>query len=255
MPRMRTVRPLVARLAVLARRHPPLLYATSLFGWIVLLGLQAPQPALLCLSPSSFASAAAGGLEAMLTVNPLWLLVLSWLVMLLAMMPPLLAQPLAQLQDIEPDGRRVRATAMFAVGYGAIWLAAGAALAAMAMTLGAGAGAMAWPAFAIALLIALAWQATLFKQFCLNRCHRRPRLSAACLHADALRYGVTHGLWCVGACWALMLLPLLAGSAHLAVMAAVTVALLVERARPARPARWGLALPAFAKPGMMRSSA
>ncbi len=261
MPRMRKERWPAARLLVSAKRHPLALHAITLFGWVVLLGLaQAPQPVLLCLSPSAFRAAAAGGLEAMLLISPPWTLALSWLAMLLAMMTPLLGRPLRLLRSRSPSDRRARAVALFVAGYGAIWLAAGAVLTTMAIALSIGAGAPAGPPFAAAALIALAWQATPFKQACLGRCHRPPRVSSSGLEADALRYGITHGLWCVGACWALMLLPLLAGSAHLAAMAAVTAVLWIERARPARPARWGFALPfrrtlpAFWKPAIMRSS-
>lgn len=80
------------------------------------------------------------------------------------------------------------------------------------------------------------------KQRCLNRCHRLPHLAAFGWPArrDALGFGLSHGAWCVGACWLLMLLPMLTARGHLALMAAVMLFLLAERLeRPAAPAwRW-----------------
>ena len=83
------------------------------------------------------------------------------------------------------------------------------------------------------------------RQSCLNRCHRVPRLSAFGIAADidCLGYGMTTGVWCAGACWALMLVPLTAATMHLPVMAGISVLLIAERMRPARPVRWGITLP------------
>ena len=45
---------------------------------------------------------------------------------------------------------------------------------------------------------------------------------------DALRFGGTHAAWCLGSCWALMLVSLLAPGWHLAVMLVVSVWMWVE---------------------------
>ena len=44
--------------------------------------------------------------------------------------------------------------------------------------------------------------------------------------------GIDHGLFCLGCCWMLMLLPFAAGVMNLAWMAAVTVFVLIEKAAP-----------------------
>jgi predicted metal-binding membrane protein len=44
--------------------------------------------------------------------------------------------------------------------------------------------------------------------------------------------GAEHGLFCVGCCWMLMLLPFAAGVMDLRWMAAITVLLLLEKAPP-----------------------
>lgn len=251
--------------AVGKRLSAPLLLV-SLAGWWMVAGLDGQAPlAEMCLSVVSAGQPGSGSGRLwaapafdVVTASGVPAVLLSWLAMLMAMMAPLLAQPIAHLRRRSLPRRRLPAIALFVAGYVAVWLAAGIALTALALALGTGA-----PAFTIAVLLALAWQAAPFKQLCLNRCHRLPRLSAFGLEADAdaLRYGVSHGMWCIGACWALMLLPLAAGSAHVAAMAAVTLLLLVERHRPARPPRWGvapaarLAPPVLARPVTMRSSA
>jgi len=189
------------------------------------------------------------GLEVSLLLNPPELLALAWLLMLLAMMPPLLAQPIRHLWDRSLRRRRKRAVALFVAAYAAVWMLAGLVLMAAAILLRALAGGAALlPSSALAIAIALLWQATPAKQICLNRCHRLPRLSVFDLAADldCLRYGLVAALWCVATCWALMLVPLLADGAHEVLMAVISVMLLAERQTPARPARWRLALPKLA---------
>jgi predicted metal-binding membrane protein len=221
------------------RSLPWVLLAASAAGWALLLLAQSQAlvvPAL-CLSASS-----AGGwwesVRATLAFNPPERLALGWLVMLLAMMPLLLHRPLAHIWHRSLVQRRVRATALFVLGYTLVWLAAGAVL--MLAAFGMSASDAGMPAFAM--LVALVWQVAPFKQRFLNGCHRQPHVAAFgfAADADALRYGVTHGAWCVGSCWALMLLPLSAGSWHLPAMLAVSLVMMTERYRRPRLARWGL---------------
>jgi predicted metal-binding membrane protein len=165
--------------------------------------------------------------------------------MWLAMMAPLLSQPLAHLWHRSLARRRIRAIAIFVAGYGAVWLAAGIVLTIAAVLLESMASLTGVPAFAAAVAIAIAWQLFPGRQICLNRCHRVPRLSAFGIAADidCLGYGFAAGVWCVGSCWALMLLPLAAGAMHLPVMAGISVVLIGERMTPPRLVRWGIALP------------
>lgn len=91
-------------------------------------------------------------------------------------------------------------------------------------------------------LIAILWQVSPTKQRCLNACHRRPSLAAFGVRAecDVSAFGVTHGLWCIATCWALMLLPLLIAQWHLPVMIAVGLFLFGERFERPAPPRWRL---------------
>ena len=168
-----------------------------------------------------------------------WAWMGAWALMLVAMMLPTLVQPLYHIRLSSFSRRRMRASALFVAGYGAVWLAAGGglwALARAARSLEAPASLLA----AGAALGALVWQASPLKQRCLNRCHRHRPLAAFGARADwdALRMGLTHGGWCTGSCWAAMLLPLLLGHGHLAAMAAVSLLVFCERLDPPGTPAW-----------------
>jgi predicted metal-binding membrane protein len=188
-------------------------------------------------------AALAGGVRAALLLNPVEALAGAWLLMLAAMMPPLLAEPLVHVWQRSFASRRAGAVALFLLGYAAIWSAAGLLLVPAAMLLHSLGGAPV--PLAIAALVALAWQVSPAKQHCLNRCHGLPVLAAfgARASADALRFGLRHGLWCAGACWALMLLPLASSGGHVLLMIAATIFIAAERIERPRPAAWMLRWP------------
>lgn len=165
----------------------------------------------------------------------------AWLLMLAAMMPPLVSGAVHHLWTRSLKRRRWRAIILFAGGYAFVWMMAGWLLVAVATRLAPAAGP-AWHAPAAAVLLAVLWQTTPAKQRCLNRCHARPPLSAFGLAADrdAVTYGLATGGWCLGSCWALMLVPLMMGGAHAVAMAAVTATALVERQAPCRRPAWRL---------------
>jgi predicted metal-binding membrane protein len=224
-------------LAAISRAPWPLLLLVSLVGWT------APLAAGRWFAVPDFCGGSAGSWlepDALAQYHP-GLLVLPWLLMLLAMMPPLLARPIRHLWRRSLRRRRMRAIALFAAAYTAVWLLGGVVLLAAAIMLRGFAEVAVVPAAAIAFL----WQATPVKQVCLNGCHRLPPLATFGLAADldCLRFGFTAGSWCVGTCWALMLVPLAAGAAHLTLMAVASLVMLLERLGPPRPARWHVPLP------------
>jgi predicted metal-binding membrane protein len=216
-----------------------LLLLASLVGWV------APLASGRWLAVADFCGGSAGiwlagGWRGALALNQPELLVLPWLLMLLAMMPPLLVRPMRHLWRRSLRRRRTRAIALFAVAYTAVWLLAGVGLLAAAIVLRGIAEAAPGAAILPAVAIALLWQATPPKQACLNFCHRLPPLATFGLAADldCLRFGLSAALWCVGTCWALMLVPLAADGAHLALMAVASVVMLAERLAPPQSARW-----------------
>jgi predicted metal-binding membrane protein len=174
-------------------------------------------------------------------------LAFGWALMVAAMMAPLLIAPIRHVRDRSFARRRLRAIALFTAGYFAVWMAAGAVLLALSQVIRQAAPESSVP-FALAAVIAMVWQFSPAKQRCLNRGHAHPQLPAFGRAADmgAFRFGLTHGVWCAGSCWALMLLPLLISRGHLVAMAAVTIWLLGERLERPLPPRWGLQVPSKA---------
>jgi len=162
-----------------------------------------------------------------------------WLLMLAAMTPPLIAAPLRHVRERSFARRRARATLLFVIGYGAVWMIAGMGLQVMAL---AAQTAVSDPILSLSLSAAAAilWQVSPAKQWCLNRCHRRPELAASGAPADraVLHFGLSHGTSCVGACWALMLLPLFVGQGHVLTMLAVTLFAFAERLESGAPLAW-----------------
>jgi predicted metal-binding membrane protein len=231
-----------AWLAVAARGPLPTLIAVDLAGWVVLanshFSLLTPD---FCSSlPGDWMARGSAGVVSAMILNPPAELIMSCLIMLVAMMTPLLARPIAHLWNHSPARLRAPAIALFVATYAVVWLLAACVLMAIGVALKAFASAAALPIPALAVVIALVWQATPAKQTCLNRCHRLPRLSAFCSATvwDCVRYGATTALWCVGACWALMLVPLVVDGMHFATMAGVAAVLFVER--QARATHWRL---------------
>jgi predicted metal-binding membrane protein len=163
----------------------------------------------------------------------------NWLLMLSAMMMPLIAAPLRHVRERSFAHRRSRAIFLFVVGYYAVWMIAGMGLQVMALAAQLAASDT-LVCLALSASAATLWQVSPAKQWCLNRCHRRPQLAAFGAPADraAFGFGLAHGAACVGACWALMLLPLSAGQAHVLTMLAVMVFAFAERLEDAAPLAW-----------------
>jgi predicted metal-binding membrane protein len=229
-----------AWLAASAKGPLPTLIAVDLAGWVVLANshFSLLMPDFCSSLPGDWMAQGSAGVVAALILNPPAQLIMSCLIMLVAMMTPLLARPIAHLWNHSPARLRAPAIALFVATYAGVWLLAGCVLMAIAVALKAFASAAALPIPALAVVIALIWQATPAKQTCLNRCHRLHRLSAFCSAAvwDCVRCGAMTALWCVGACWALMLVPLVLDEMHFATMAGVAAVLFVER--QARATRW-----------------
>lgn len=85
------------------------------------------------------------------------------------------------------------------------------------------------------LLLSGVYQLTPLKQACLRQC--RSPLAIVVRHgeaiargpAEAARAGMHHGLYCVGCCWALMVVLLAVGAMSLVWMGVLTALILVEK--------------------------
>ena len=170
------------------------------------------------------------------------LFISTWIVMMVAMMFPAVV-PVVLLFDRwrRTRHRSVASTVSFVVGYLAVWGAAGllvyAALVGIesqvensrpAVTLGG-----------ISLIAAGLFQLSPLKTACLNHC--RSPLGLIMQHSrylgrglrGPLRVGVIHGAYCLGCCWALMVVLIVLGLMNLGWMAAVSALILVEKTLPA----------------------
>jgi predicted metal-binding membrane protein len=177
---------------------------------------------------------------------PLWaallVFVVAWQAMIVAMMLPS-SIPLIRLfhrvSAAQPSPARVRAA--FLGGYALVWTGFG--VAGFLGDVGVHRSVDAWPwldahSYLIAggvLLAAGAFQFSDLKERCLRQCRapgvylmRRYRRGSAA----ALRLGTGHGLFCLGCCWALMLLGFSAGVANLAWMAGLTALMVAEKTAP-----------------------
>jgi predicted metal-binding membrane protein len=166
----------------------------------------------------------------------------SWVIMMAAMMLPAITPFTVGLNRLLADvpARRARLGAL-TTGYPAVWSAGGA----IALGIVEGFTALApepgpWAVRvgAVVLLLAGAYQFTPLKRWCLVRC--RSPLALIMRHGPsvtrsergALVAGLTHGAYCLGCCWALMLVLLAAGVMSLVWMAAIAAVIVVEKVLP-----------------------
>jgi predicted metal-binding membrane protein len=232
---------------VIARgaRYWPLA-APSLLAWALLLSWSiVPILPDLCGPGGHFWTTVPASFEIALRINPLPPLLLSWLVMLCAMMLPLLHAPLLQVRAGGPVRHRASAVLAFLIAYIAIWMATIVLLVALTSLLRLATASRTLAGPLIALGIAAAWQVTPVKRRCLHTCGTAPMPRPGFAHElAAARHGVMVAGACVGSCWALMALPFcFEGAPHLMVMAAVALIMLYERYGPAgtnRGSRAGL---------------
>ena len=182
--------------------------------------------------------------DSLLAMGPLFSLAAVWALMLVAMMSPPLISPVRHILKRSFKRRRARSVTLFVVGYAAIWMAAGGVLLAAMLVLSLLAPQSYLAAVGVG-LIAFVWQCSPIKQRCLNRGHNHRELAAFGIAADldAFDFGFTHGVWCVGSCWALMLFPIMLSQGHIAAMAAVTFVVISERLEQPRPLSWRLRVP------------
>ena len=177
--------------------------------------------------------------------------VAGWMLMLSAMMLPTALPVLSIFQRITADRADAgRLLALAAAGYLAAW--AGFGLVAHLADLGL-AGAVrqsawltvnAWALGAAVLALAGLFQFSDLKRRCLDRC--RSPLAEVTAHwhgrhpgREAWRLGLAHGIFCVGCCWALMLIMFVVGTGNVGWMLLLGLAMATEKNQP-----WGRRLSA-----------
>jgi predicted metal-binding membrane protein len=173
-----------------------------------------------------------------------------WVVMMVGMMTPS-AAPIILLyarvgRSAEAQGKPFAPAAWFAGGYLLVWTAFGLVAALLqlqlqAMALLSPGMASSTDVFAAGLLIAAGiYQWTPLKRSCLRYCQSPLQFIQrhGGFRADApgaLALGTRHGAYCVGCCWALMLLLFAGGMMNLLWVAAIAGLVLLEKLLPFGP--------------------
>lgn len=96
-----------------------------------------------------------------------------------------------------------------------------------------------WPISVAVLAVAGIYQFTPLKYHCLDQCRSSYSFALARWHGrhprrDALRLGMSHGLYCLGCCWSLMLLMFVVGMSNLGWMLLLSALMAAEKNLP-----WG----------------
>jgi predicted metal-binding membrane protein len=214
-------------------RNPVLVIITA--AWILLLA--GSGPLMHCAIVASGVVSWQTSFHMIVAMNPSSALAKNWALMLIAMMSPVLIPPIRHVWLQSFRHRRTRSIGLFVAGYALIWLGAGALLLAAELSIVQLARQWYLPAAA---LPGLLWQFSPIKQHCLNRCHAYTPLASFGFAADrdAFRFGVNHGMSCVGSCWALMMFPMLLPRWQFSAMLTVAFLILSERLdQPVWP-RW-----------------
>lgn len=194
----------------------------------------------LCLAPAPLAGSA--GVQALA-------LILMWFLMAVAAMLPSAAPMIRTYCEIADTARIKREPVVhplvLVAGYLATWLAASVVFAALTLTIYAFAasGQMLDPvvgfAGAAALAIAGLYQFSGLKQACLKKCRNPFSILFASWSAKPgriFRLGMEQGVWCLGCCWALMLVMFAVGAMNIFWMALIGLFTLIEKQTTGRVA-------------------
>jgi predicted metal-binding membrane protein len=177
-------------------------------------------------------------------VLPALLHAAGWILMLAAMMLPTtlpILELFRRMTAQRADGRGL--LALVIAGYLAAWLAFGLVAHLADWGVHAAGESLPWLAFhgwvigAAILAGAGLFQFSSLKYRCLEKCHTPLGFISARWHGkhparEALRLGVDHGLFCVGCCWALMLLMFVVGTGSVGWMLALAAVMAAEKNLP-----------------------
>lgn len=169
---------------------------------------------------------------------------LMWSVMMIAMMVPAVMPMLVVYRKLNREGVSELGVWSFAAGYLLAWVAFSAGAAALQWMLhrngmlGGDLLALRRPYAAGILIVAGLYQWTPQKDACLERC--RSPFGFFIQHfkagaSGAFGMGVSHGLFCIGCCWALMAVVFVGGVMSVLAMALLCVLIVAERLLPAGP--------------------
>lgn len=174
---------------------------------------------------------------------PFAALVLTWSVMMVAMMLPSAAPAIllyARVRQVRSNDHRIAPSWAFAAGYLLVWLAfAIFAAAAQRLAVGSSMAIGNRSATAAVLIAAGLYQLSPLKSACLGQCRTPAQFISRHWRsgfAGAVRLGLLHGAYCVGCCWALMTLLFIGGVMNIVLIVLLTVIVAVEKL--ARGGEW-----------------
>lgn len=212
------------------------LAAVVILSWLYLWHMAAGM------DPSTTAMAAA---PRAMSAGAVFMTFIMWTVMMAGMMLPSAAPAIvlygSMVRKHAERGSALPATWTFAAGYLLVWTAF--SVAATALQVGLEAAALMTPGMtvasaalgALALIAAGVYQVTPLKQACLHKCRHPLEFFMTRWRAGstgALRMGLEHGAYCLGCCWALMLLLFVAGVMNLAWVALIAAFVFAEKLLP-----------------------
>jgi len=171
---------------------------------------------------------------------------LAWLLMIAAMMLPTTLPLLAIFRRITAGRSDAgRLVLLVVAGFGVAWFGFGLAAHLADSALRSAAAGRAWPLThgwiigAGVLAAAGLFQFSALKYRCLEECHAPFSFVASHWHGhaparEAFRLGIDHGVFCVGCCWALMLVMFVVGTGSLGWMLVLAAVMAAEKNLP-----WG----------------
>ena len=168
-----------------------------------------------------------------------------WAMMMVAMMVPSAAPMIllrARIDRARPGLSRTAHTLLFAAAYILVWTAFSAA-AAVAQAVLVRIGVVSSMRLSIGnrtvaaglLFLAAIYEITAAKRLCLDKCNSPLLFMLKNFRPGAVgafRLGVVHGLFCLGCCWALMLLLFIGGVMNLAWVALIGIVVIGEKFAP-----------------------
>ncbi len=167
-----------------------------------------------------------------------------WVLMIAAMMLPT-TLPIIEMFRRIVAGRadRNRLVALLIIGYLATWLGFGLIAHMLDALLQTAAENIPWLAIhawvvgAVVLGMAGVFQFSALKYRCLDKCHTPfgfivQRWRGKAPAHEALRLGIDHGVFCIGCCWALMLIMFVVGTGSIGWMLALAAVMAAEKNLP-----------------------
>lgn len=223
----------------------PFVFLVSALGWGATIALQTGvsfTPLCVALG-SDWLTQGKASLEALFYFISPGEILISWVIMVVAMMLPLWGDAIFHVWRSNLKKKRFYSVCLFVFGSFAIWVPA--VILVLGIMMGVhlllGHNALQY-SFWLILVAVLIWQASPLKQYSLNNCHLRPGLAifGGRWFRHQIWFGARQGIWCVATCGPLMILPFVAPtiSAHFLLMLGTSVLLIIERFMAARPAKW-----------------